>query len=130
MGKDRIQIDGEWYVKESSVEPVVEVAESEITWCKQAIYERDDFCFVVSRLVNEKGEEYGETVVEFTDKRPEERRDWVEHYLDNDQFLQAVINKDRDAECQCNEFMSKSQYEHMRQLLSLLSRKGWSELQE
>ncbi len=43
--KDRIQVDGVWYVRESSTLPIVEIEEMFVTNTLGCIWESDNWCF-------------------------------------------------------------------------------------
>jgi hypothetical protein len=52
MNKDRIQINGEWYVKENTVETLIDP--KDITHTIECIWEDTNWCFIASLSAKEK----------------------------------------------------------------------------
>jgi hypothetical protein len=69
--EDRIQINGEWYVKESTTYEVHQ-KELDLTYFEGCVYETDKYRFEVTRLYKDysKNEFYSSSIdIKFTDKR-------------------------------------------------------------
>ena len=95
--KNRIEVDGVWYVKEESLaESNIEVTirESDLTFTRDCVYEDDKYCFEFSVLENmelsvgEDGKFYMPSVT-FTNKIPDGDI-MIEGIWDNDEYLWGV----------------------------------------
>ena len=51
MNKERIQINGEWYVKENTIEPLINP--EDVTHSIECVWEDTNWCFVASLIVKE-----------------------------------------------------------------------------
>jgi hypothetical protein len=99
MNKDRIQINGKWYVAEQPEEDV-EFDSGDLTFFRGCVYETDSSCFEFSNLTNEEGEPYGSDLsfsVEYTDKRFKDRKDWKIDYWDNVNWFMGLIQGNPDS---------------------------------
>ena len=76
--KNRIQIDGVWYVKESKQEPL------DIIFYDGAVYEDDNYCIEASR-----DKEYNSISVEVLDKNTN-----TKEYIDSQEYIKGVIKGD------------------------------------
>jgi hypothetical protein len=74
--KDRIQIDGVWYVKENKPAPL------DIIFYDSAVYEDNDYCIEASRNKESKW-----IYLEIDNKTTGEKE-----YIDNEEYLKDVIN--------------------------------------
>lgn len=83
MSKDRIQIDGVWYVKEDK--PKVDFNAVEY---KGRVYESDLYCFEVEKYKKDDTSYYDDVSIVFTDKR---EKPWKKHYVDNNEWLLGVL---------------------------------------
>jgi len=98
MNKDRIQINGKWYVAEQPVE--TEFDPGDLTYFRGAVYETDSSCFEFTNLTNEEGKPYGDDIsfsVEYTDKRFKDRKDWKIDYWDNVNWFNGLIKGNPDS---------------------------------
>jgi len=99
MNKDRIQINGKWYVAEQPEEDV-EFDPGDLTFFRGCAFETDSSCFEFSNLTNEESKPYGSDVsfsVEYTDKRFKDREDWKVDYWDNVNWLKELIQGNPDS---------------------------------
>ena len=95
MSKDRIQIDGVWYVKEQDTNTVQELQPSDVTNYIGCVYETDAFCWEATMIYRDDLETlYPDVSVEFTDKRDADRENWIVEYWDNTKWFQGVYNND------------------------------------
>jgi len=94
MNKSRIQINGVWYVREDSIKPSdFEFNIKDITFYKGCVYENETSCFDVSKLDN-----YPDTLsIKYTDKRPSDREDWIEHDWDNVSWIKGLIEENPES---------------------------------
>jgi hypothetical protein len=76
--KDRVQIDGVWYIKENKQEPL------DIIFYDGAVYEDDDYCIEAYR-----DKEYNSISIEVKDKNTGKKE-----YIDNEDYLKYVIKGD------------------------------------
>ena len=89
MNKDRIQIDGVWYVKEDNQndEPIkLEVIETQ-----GYLVENTNFSYEATRIGNDKGGFYDGVDIKVTDKR---EKPWKEDHWDNNNWMRGVLEYD------------------------------------
>jgi hypothetical protein len=120
--EDRIQVNGEWYVKESITTPPVEL---DLTHFEGCVYENSKYCFEVTRIYRDynRGEFYPDSVsVEFTDKRTQPRKtdDW-----DNTSWLRGIYDNDRISINEALEVMDMDGVTELKALVGDLIEKGW-----
>jgi len=76
--KDRVQIDGVWYIKENKQEPL------DIIFYDGAVYENDNY-----RIEASRDKEYKWINIEVLDKNTNKKE-----YIDNKEYLEYVIKGD------------------------------------
>ena len=89
MNKDRIQIDGVWYVKEDNQndEPIkLEVVETQ-----GYLVENTNFSYDATRIANDEGGFYEGVDIQVTDKRS---KPWKEDNWDNNNWMRGVLEYD------------------------------------
>ncbi len=89
MTKDRIQIDGVWYVREDNQndEPInLDVVETQ-----GFLVENDNFCYAATRIGNDKGGFYEGVDIKVTDKR---HKPWKEDHWDNNNWMRGILEYD------------------------------------
>ena len=89
MNKDRIQIDGVWYVKEDNQndEPIkLEVVETQ-----GYLVENTNFSYEATRIGNDEGGFYEGVDIQVTDKRS---KPWKEDNWDNSNWMRGVLEYD------------------------------------
>jgi hypothetical protein len=91
MNKDRIQIDGIWYIKENKVQEKIEL---DPTKFEGIVVEDDKFCFEVTKMLKDSGEYYDDVDMKFTDKRV---KPWKEEHWDNNAWLEGILNNNPDS---------------------------------
>ena len=64
MNKDRIQINGKWYVAEQPEEDA-KFDPGDLTYFRGAVYETDSSCFEFTNLTNEEGKPYMGVIFHF-----------------------------------------------------------------
>lgn len=97
--EDRIQINGEWYVRAKLVEDGAFYKQEEpllnpknLVFSEELCYEDSDFCWTASRLYHEdKGTYFDDIDIEFTDKRV---KPWKEDYWDGNNWFRNLLNQD------------------------------------
>lgn len=83
MSKDRIQIDGVWYIKEETKSVDFNSVEY-----KGRVYESELYCFNVTKSKKDDGTYYDDVGIEFTDKR---EKPYKEHHFYNVEWLLGVL---------------------------------------
>ena len=95
MIKDRIQINGVWYVREDAINDSLDHLEDEemdLTFSEECACETDKYCFVASRIRRDDSSEfYPDIAIEFTDKRSGNRDTWKEEYWDNNNWFKGIF---------------------------------------
>lgn len=121
---ERIQINGEWYVKEILPEPDKPV-ELDFAHTESLIYETTKYCFEVSRIYRDDDITFYDGVnIEFTDKRYP-REEWKIEYWDNDSFLIGVYENDESCIEDALEIMDQEGVETLQQIVKQLIEKEW-----
>lgn len=82
--KDRIQVDGVWYVREDEVG----IENVEVVDYLGCVYEDEGFCFDATKLLRDDGTLYDDVDIEFTDKRA---KPWKTNNWDNVEWMREVI---------------------------------------
>lgn len=83
--KDRIEIDGVWYVRESNS---IEFYEYDFIGY---VCECDDYYFEATRLQKEDGTYNKYITIKFTDKRGG-RENWKDDFWDNNSWFRGILN--------------------------------------
>lgn len=85
---ERIEINGEWYVKETNSKPLpIEIETSKF---KGVAFECKDYAFEATMIEKDDGTYYDGVDIKFTDKRPD-YKDWKEEYWDNNNWFIGVL---------------------------------------
>lgn len=127
MNKERIQINGEWYVKETITTPVESIELSDLTFTAECIYETDDYLWIASKIARTHdepeliGTDYYESIdIKFTNKNTS-----VEERWDNSKWILGVYHKDPKSIKEAKESMSIKGIEIFRQYIKSLIVIGW-----
>ena len=131
--ENRIQLNGVWYVREDLVVPETTTNTKEqvfnpdnVTSFEACVYETDGYCWEASRLQkNEDGSFYRGIDIKFTDKTPEDRKDWIEDYWDNNNWMMKVFNGEKDALDEASKSMNEEGVKTFREFLGYLNDLGW-----
>jgi len=121
---ERIQINGEWYIKETPPE-VVEQIELDPTHCDVLIYETTKYCFEVNRIYRDDDITFYSGInIQFTDKRyPREK--WKNEYWDNNSFYIGVYENDESCIEDALESMDQEGITTLQQIVKQLIEKEW-----
>ena len=96
QGMERILINNEWYVKESSQE-VEEDIDVDFTFTNSCIVETDNFCFEAVRCMKDDNESYYPDIsIDVTIKKGD-RNIWREECWDNTAWLKGVMVKNKQS---------------------------------
>lgn len=118
--KNRIKINGEWYVKEDSIPLTTYLFnEDDIIWFQGCTYETDDYCWEATRIQSEN-EYYDGINIKFTNKKTEETQYW-----DNNEWLMNVLDgKENDLKI-AYDGMNEKGVQTFQWFLGVLFDKGW-----
>lgn len=91
--QDRIEINGVWYVRESSVQ-IEDLDPINFEGC---VVENGDFCIEATRLTKNQYAQYESDIdLKVTDKRGGKGK-WVEHHWDNNAWMVGVMQNSQPA---------------------------------
>jgi len=124
---DRIQINGEWYVKESTIttQPIEEEICIEATHCESLIFETDECSFNAHRIYRDDDETFYDGIsIEFTDKRPP-RDKWKMEYWDNENWFLGILNNNEDSLEHAREILSDKAINELKYVIKQLIERGW-----
>ena len=124
MNKDRIQIDGVWYVREdilptSNKEPLI------YTWYDGCVIENDKYAFEISRIQKDDGTYYNDISIEFTDKRFGKYENWTKDYWDNNEWMKGVLNDNPISLTELKESMAEEDIWILKDILMKMVEKEW-----
>lgn len=123
MNKDRIKIEGVWYVKEdTSLKESIEVDPTHFEGC---FVENDEFCFEANRILRDNGTPYPDVDIKFTDKRFENRKDWKVENWDNTSWIKDVLNDNPESLEELPADMDTRDIHFFQAFLQYLQTKGW-----
>ena len=133
MAKDRIQIDGIWYVRETDAIPdplrMTTIDEFDVTRSLARVWENDDWAFEAKILLAPDGTEledtWGDCWLTITEKVGDRRIAWVEHSIDNPTWMLGVYEGDTLSMREANKMMTPEGIAKFRGFLHLLIELGW-----
>jgi len=113
MAKDRIQIEGVWYVREETLDVINSIS---------CMYEDKDYAFDACKFVKDDDTLSEGVYIDFIDKRTEP---WKEECWDNEKWMRGVYEESVDSlkdarESMCSEGISKFQ-----KFIGILIEKNW-----
>ena len=116
--KDRIQINGVWYVREDETELTDNI---NVTHVQQCTYETDEYAWEASRIYKDDLETFYSGVdVKFTDKKKN-----YDDYWDNNDYLLGVLNNDNYFINLARENMNVEGIKDFKNFIYYLKEKGW-----
>lgn len=130
MAKDRIQIDGVWYVKEttkpiSDLVSVTTIDEFDVTRSLHRIWENSMYAFEAKILVNNETDAiWGDCWLTITEKIGSNDT-WIEHSIDNPRWMLGVLDGDELSMREANKMMHPGGIALFRGFLLLLIEQGW-----
>jgi hypothetical protein len=133
MVKDRIQIDGIWYVRETDAIPdplrMTTIDEFDVTRSLCRVWENDDWAFEAKILLEPDSTEledtWGDCWLTITEKVGDRRIAWVEHSIDNPTWMLGVYEGDTLSMREANKMMTPEGIAKFRGFLHLLIELGW-----
>ena len=124
--EERIQVNGVWYVRET---PETEIEDKDITVSMERIWESSDWCFIANIIMKDDAEtlddHYPDPYIKITDKRSDDRKDWIEDEVDNPNFMFGVLEGNPESMIDANEMFDKQGLEEFRAFLLYLNSIGW-----
>ena len=119
MNKDRIQIDGVWYVREDKIED--EPINLDVVETQGCLVENEDFCYEATRIANDKGGFYDGVDIKVTDKR---EKPWKEDYWDNNNWMLGILENNPDS-LEELEHYTRDNFKFLQAFLQYLKDKEW-----
>ena len=121
--EDRIEINGEWYVKEkkdtTTFTKSIVLDETEF---KGRVYESDLYCFEASLIMKGDGDYDDDCSIKFTDKRT---KPWKNEYLDNPLWFFGVLDGDKISMQEIPEMMCPKGLDELIYVIEDLIERGW-----
>ena len=127
----RIEINGIWYVREDKQPtPVIDdLNDEDVTDSLDCVWETDEYCFEATVILRDNAEYltdfYGNTYLKITDKRPDDRKDWIDHDVDNNKWLIGVLEGNPDSMVEAYDMFDDNGISQFRAFISYLIKKGW-----
>lgn len=127
--EDRIQVNGIWYVKETTkpipdLVSITTIDEFDVTRSLGRVWENDDWAFEAKILLAPDGTEledtWGDCWLTITDKNGDE-----EHDIDNPRWMLGVLDGDSESMKEANKMMTPEGISLFRGFLLLLIQNGW-----
>ena len=119
--ENRIQINGEWYVKESTItDKKVEIEDSDITRFEGAVYENENYCWEATKIYRNDGTLYEGVTIKFTVKITGKIEYW-----DNDDWMVRVHENEAAAMETARESMNDEGVAHFQAFLGKLVEMFW-----
>lgn len=119
MNKDRIQIDGVWYVREDNRED--EPIKLDVTETQGCVVENEDFCYEATIIANGKGGFYDTVDIKVTDKR---QKPWKEDHWDNNSWMLGILENNPDS-LEELEHYTRDNFKFLQAFLQYLKDKEW-----
>jgi len=126
--KNRIEIDGVWYIREDNTTPEVKPQLEPSIAYEGLVFESDLYCFEATRLRDDDGEFYDkECSIKFTDKSKYSGLGDVEieEIWDNAEWMIGILNNDPEAIEEALESLCSRGIEEFRVVVRELAEKGW-----
>ena len=92
---ERILINNEWYVKESS-QAIKEDIDVDFMFSNSCTVETDNFCFEATRFMKDDNETYYPDITMDVTIKEGDRKNWKTEYWDNPAFLLGILDGDKD----------------------------------
>ena len=109
--KDRILIDGVWYIREHSDEDL------DITEFEGLVYEDTKAVFEATRIKDDNGNFYPDYDIKYTDKR---EKPWKDDIWDNTTWFTLILKGDEEAVASALEIMDKETFHKLKDFLKYI----------
>lgn len=123
--EDRINIGGVWYVREDKTS--LEDLNLDYTWFEGCVIETDDYAFEITRIRIDEDDInfYDNITIEFTDKRPTDREDWIREHWDNNDWFIGILEEREDSINLLEETLPLEGQRLFKKILNDLYDKSW-----
>lgn len=118
--KDRIEIDGVWYVREDQADQ--EELDLDYTSFDGRVYETDLYCFEVTRILEDDGTPYPGCTVEFTDKRD---KPFKKDFWDNENWFLGILDENPASMVDLKDMCCGQGVREFKYVLNDLVKVGW-----
>ena len=121
--EDRIQLNGEWYVREqSNPEPELDITDNIIRF-RGILHESDKYVFEAT-IIRKPGSEfeYYDCDIKFKDKRT---RPWIEDFWDNPTWVKGVLNNNPESLEELRKTVCPQGEAEFKAFLKVLKQEGW-----
>jgi hypothetical protein len=128
MNKDRIQINGVWYVKESNAKTTtkkVEIEDYQITKFKGATFENENYCWEATKVYKDDGSFYSGLTIKFTDKTGGDYDSSKTFHWDNDDWMRGVLESDPECLEEARDEMDEEGIAYFQAFLAKLREDFW-----
>jgi hypothetical protein len=126
--KERILLNGVWYVRETPIEEV-EIKPNEVTNAIYCTWESKSWAFTGHVLLREDAETlddyYDHSWIDITDKRFENGGDWVEHKTDNPNWYVGILEGNPESMVEADEIFDEQGLVEFRAFIRYLINRGW-----
>lgn len=133
--EDRIQVNGVWYVKEttkpiiSDTVSMIDIAEFDVTRSLHRIWEDSEYAFEAKILLAPDGialeDTWGDCWLTITEKVGDTNDSWIEHSIDNPTWMLGVYEGDELSMREAKKMMTPEGIAKFRGFLDLLIKLGW-----
>jgi hypothetical protein len=121
--KDRIEINGVWYVKETNSTPTFTPKLEPSISFEGLVFESDLYCFEVTRLRDDDGEFYDKQCdIKFIDKN---LKDTEPDHWDNSEWMVEFLKDDPEAIEEAEKCLCPQGIVEFKAVVKELSEKGW-----
>lgn len=121
---ERILINNEWYVKESS--QAVEDINVDFMFSNSCIVETDNFCFEATRCMKDGNVEYYPDISIDVTIKEGDRKNWKTEYWDNPEWMRGVLTNDEKCIEELRETVTEKYDQRvLLKLLCKLDEIGW-----
>jgi hypothetical protein len=127
--KERIQINGIWYIRENTISEV-EIDPKEITNTLGCVWESSNWAFIAAVILRDEAENlldiYSNGVtIDITDKRNKNRDLWVQHDCDNTNWLLGILEGDDESMSEAEGMFDEQGIAEFKRFIRHLITKGW-----
>lgn len=125
MNPERIEINGEWYVKENTIEPLINP--EDVTYSIECVWENSNWGFVASLIAKEDdfNDCYDDVYLKITDKRIKGRENWIETDVENPKWIWSVLENNPESREDANEMFDSEGLGYFKAFALYLIDKGW-----
>ena len=130
--KNRIEINGIWYVREDAITDSLDHLEAEeidVTDSLVCTWECTDWAFEAYVILKDEAENitdhYPDPSITITDKRIKGKENWKEHSADNPNWMKGILENNPESLSEARVFIDYDGLKHFRMFLNHLVNKGW-----